>query len=154
MVVWWLFREGKRDELRDTIQPSPEDLQRLLGQLSQQKQEDFKKLDGQKQQELVRNWIGWAVFRPSYRPVTDNELHEFFKGLPAEKQAELERLSHEEMHQKLRQWYYATRFPGPDWGRPGEGGRGPFRGPFREGGGRFDRSRSDDKQPFAKPPGT
>jgi hypothetical protein len=154
MMVWWLFKEGKRDELRNTIQPSPDDLQRLLGQLSQETQDDFKKLDAQKQQELVRNWIGWAVFRPSYRPVTDSELHEFFKGLPSEQQAKLERLPHEEMHHELRKLYYASRFPGPDWGRPGEGpGRGGFRGPYRDGGGRFDRSRSDEK-PFAKPPGT
>jgi hypothetical protein len=154
MIVWSLFRDDKKDELRETLQASSEDLQRLLVGLSQQTQDEFKKLgDLQKQQELVRSWIGWSVFpRPSYRPVSDSELHKFFTTLTTEEQAKLERLPREEMHNELRMRYYASRFRGPDWGRPGESGRPPFRGQFRDGGNRQDR-RSDEKQPFAKPPG-
>jgi hypothetical protein len=160
MTVWSLFREGKRDELRETIQPSPEDLALLLNQLSQQKKDEFNKIgDLQTQQDTVRGWIFWSVFRPSYRPVSDKELHKFFTGLPTEKQAELERLPREEMHHELRKLYYASRFRGPEWGSPGDGGapgRPPFPRSFNRddgGGGRYER-RPEEKQQFAKPPGS
>jgi hypothetical protein len=156
MTLWNLLRERKMVEMHATIEPSSEELARLLEQLSPHTQEEFRKIgDLKKQQELVRNWIGWAVSRPSYRPVSDAELHAFFTTLPTEKQAELERLSREEMHNELRKLYFASRFRFPDFGRPGDGGgRPPFRGQFnREGGGRFERPRSDENQPFAKPPG-
>jgi hypothetical protein len=156
-MVSWLFHERKGDRLRESVEPTGEDLDRLLAKLSAPTREAFAKLnDPEKQQETVRRWIWGAVFNPAYIAVSDKELNDYFARLPESKQAELERLPREEMHQELRKLYLASRFNRGEWGFGPGGpplGRPPFRGNRDGGADRFNRPRSDEGQ-FAKPPGT
>ncbi len=133
-IVFFLFRFRQSDKLKEVLQPTPEDLERLLAGLSEETRTAYRQLkDPTQQQNLMRKWIFVAVVNPAYLPVDDSEVYKFFTQLSRDTQAKLERLPREEMRQELRRMYFASKVGRGEW-IFGESGRPTMtRSPFSGG---------------------
>ena len=143
-LIRLLQRFGPRPEL---LRPTPEDIERLKGQLSPgalarvQKAEEEGKLT-----ELAESWMRAAMAGRRLGPPVDRaELERFYREeLDPEERELLESLPRERMHSRLMLMFYAHR-NGRDFGqgKPGPGPRG-MGGGFR---GRGNRPWPPDRRP-------
>ncbi|MBW3596678.1 MAG: hypothetical protein KY475_05320, partial [Planctomycetes bacterium] len=128
MMLWGLLWNRHGAELRERIMPDPGEVEGLLGLLSEERREEFKKLrDSQQQTDLLESWLRASVFASRFR-VSEETLLEFVDELPREEQTRLEMMPREDMQRELQR-LYLQRFSRPGWGRDG----GPPRGKFGDG---------------------
>lgn len=139
MILGSLLRERGPEGLP---QPSAEQIDTLVKQLSVEAQEKFRtQTTSTEQQALVRQWIQIALLsRWLPPPVSEKELQRFFvEDLSAEERESLERRPRDELSHELRRRYFhyqlRRRMPDGDFGPGGPPGRregppGQFGPPF------------------------
>ncbi len=154
MILRILLREQGAEALP---QPTSEEVEALVAQLSAEAQERFRsQKDPAQQERLVQLWIQAALLsRLLPPPVSDEELQRFFvEDLSADERESLERLPRDVMSHELRKRYFhyqlRRRLPGNGFDRP------PGPGGDRERGrssGRGFRPRPPDGPPGGPPDG-
>jgi hypothetical protein len=143
-------------------QPSAEQVDGLVQQLSDKAQERFRsQTDASQRQRLVQQWIQAALLsRWLPPPVSEKELQRFFvEDLTSQERASLEGLPRERLSHELRRRYHhyqlRRRMPGGDF----DAGRPRGERPRRFGPPSFDRSPRDerrggsDRRDGSRPPG-
>jgi hypothetical protein len=128
-----LLRERGPDALP---QPSPEQVDHLVQQLSEKAQERFRsQSDDSQRQRLVQQWIQAAqLCRWLPPPVSEEELQRFFvEDLSSDERESLEKLPRELLSRELKRRYFhhqlRRRLPGNEFERgrpPGERPRRPY----------------------------
>ncbi|MBI1248656.1 hypothetical protein GC197_12550 [bacterium] len=144
-VIWvWSIRDPEV-----SIAPSDEDFKQLASKLDKQTQKKLEAETPERRKGLLGALMRAAVYSHFQSRVNDEELQQFYRKLPEDRQAELAAMPPERFDAELRRDYMranGTRFfgggrpPGPPWGnrdgRRGDdrGERGPDgRGPNRGG---------------------
>ncbi len=125
--------------------PTPEQIDKLVKQLSPEAKEQFEaQPDPSQQSVLVQQWVQAAIMsRLAPPPVSDKDLEEVFAGLSPEQREELERLPRDRMQRELSRIYYMRHML-----RRGGPGQGPPPRRFRgRGRGDHDRGRGRDRRP-------
>jgi hypothetical protein len=132
LLIYMAVRMGPS---RDLLRPTPEDLERLKGQLSKEAQQELDKARQEgKLVELAERWMRATMFSRRFVPqVSPEELQRFYEqDLEPREREYLESLPAERMQGELTRMYHAHRFRTmmetelPGFPRPGGpwGGRG------------------------------